>query len=1292
MGKMFMRYVARTAVLWIGVMATAQGLFGGETGGVNVALSKWGTVATASSSFGDGYTPDRAIDGKAGNEHDKWNSAANAAPHWLCLDFGRVRTIRKVVLRHEGVRAQGELFNTGAFQLQRGESPDGPWTELAPPVKDNKESVTTTVFAPTPVRYLRLAITQGEQNGKNGFARIFEIEAYADKKRLGEPLAGFDWVSPAQFRKAGEGVERLCELELISDDGPGQAPARLDIGGRQVLELAPGAWSGKRTFWVPSRAGQAEEAVLRCGSKVLARHTFKPSSLAFFYNGELRIVSSSHQDTAWMDTPDFCRRFRIEQNILPALEMMKKDPNYCFAMECTLHLMEFLEAHPDRRDEITRLMKEGRLEFGATYNQPYEGWLSGEELIRQVYYGRRWIRKNLPGCDARVAYNPDVPARSWQMQQILAKSGVPYLSISRYHEGLYRWLSPDGSGVLVHSPALYVNHGKFLRAKPAAAAGGISTLLERLAPDYRAFGIPPVVALLNVDDFSKPHDFNPFIAYWNAQPGDKPALGYSSFSSFFERIAPAQERLPKRSGERPDVWVYIQGPTRHWTTSVRREAARLLPAAETFTTAACLLKGDFADWPSQQFDDAWMDELYPDHGLGGKNGHITDRVFHEKVTSARDIGRNLLDKALTSIAAQVKSPAAGTQVTVFNSLSWKRSGPVAVTLPEGLTGPVQVVDVQGHPVPCQLTALGLPEEVNVASAAMGATAIASSAYNPQVDASKAIDGKWAEQDADKWASIGGPGPHILTMDFGQPRSIHRVVIRHEGCLGVFQAETRFNTSDFRLEGAEGADGPWRELVAPVTGNAASLTRHPFPETTVRFVRLTVTKGTQAGGDNGARIYEIQAFAAAKPAGRKLLFVANDVPAMGYKTWSLVGGETTAGKAPAVGAEGCENDFYRVSLTPGGIRGIFDKGQNRELLDTTQFLGGEVFTMLSVAENNRGRGTDAGEFGAVPQPVMDATFDRIALHKPQWKLLENGPVRTVYELEQPWKNTVVRQRTVVWHHLKRIDCEVDLKEFNGELWREFRMALPLALDKPVIAYEVPMGVVEIGKDELPGTGGRAHAGLDYFEECRDIRPRVVQNFVDASDGKGGLTLSSSVSAFDWVDPTDTKNPGTVLQPLLLASRKSCNGQGNWYPQAGDHTYRFALTSHEGGWRQGRKPGMEANHELLAVVGAKPVAEAALPTEMSFFSVSAHNVIISTVKKAEDNDVVVARLYDIEGKDSQVTFKAFKNVEKAERTNMIEEDGKTLTVNSGAVGLKVGHHAIETMKLTLQSDGKATLLGR
>ena len=230
----------------------------------------------------------------------------------------------------------------------------------------------------------------------------------------------------------------------------------------------------------------------------------------------------------------------------------------------------------------------------------------------------------------------------------------------------------------------------------------------------------------------------------------------------------------------------------------------------------------------------------------------------------------------------------------------------------------------------------------------------------------------------------------------------------------------------------------------------------------------------------------------------------------------------------------------------------------------------------------------------------------------------------------------------------------------------------------------MGVVEIGKDEIPTTGGFAKhrpntPDLIYPEQCRDIHPRQAQNFVDASDARGGLTMSTSVSVFDWIDPTATPGPRPLLQPVLLASRKSCNGQGVWYPQTGDHAYRFALTSHAGDWRQGWREGVAANHPLIPVF-AKTTAEGTLPATMSFCRTTVDNVVISAIKKCEDDDALIVRLYDIEGRSAPTSIELFKPVSKAEQTNILEEDGRPLAIREGKLAVEIGHHAIETVKLT------------
>jgi alpha-mannosidase len=852
----------------------------------------------------------------------------------------------------------------------------------------------------------------------------------------------------------------------------------------------------------------------------------------------LHILSSSHQDIAWMDSPEKCIAYRDTNCITPALAMMAKDPAYAFTMENMLNLAEYLERHPDRTDEVARLTREGRMEWGATFNQPYESLLSGEQLVRETYFGRLWLKRTFPGADARVYFSPDVPGRAAQMPQILAKAGVPYLVMSRYHEGFYRWASPDGTSVLAYSPGHYGNAAAYLNAAPAEGVKAIADKLAKWSGYYAAHRLPAEYPLLNSVDFSQPTDFGPLIAQWNGAGASadpvKPVMQYSTARKFFEAIDVGTAQLETITGERPNLWLYIHGPTHHWAITAAREAARLLPAAEAFGTVRALFEGSFASYPAKRLQAAWQAEIYPDHGWGGKEGQVTDRLFRKKYEFARDEGQALLNDALMAIAGRISvDRAKGTPIVVFNSLSWPVTGPVRAVAPS--FGPAYgIYDAAGRPALIQMKRAG--------------------------------------------------------------------------------------SSGSDLEMGRG--------------------RYEAPRQTFEFI-------------------------------------ATDVPALGYKTYYLrkrepITGDVVGAVTDRASRPTLENDFYRVTLAPGGIAGLFDKELGREVLDTRKFLGFEIFTMRSV-------GSGAGEFGRVQQPTMEG-FDALGRHKPAWHLIgdESGPVKTVIALEQPMADCTVRQKIILYNTIKRIDCEVSLVGFDGDPYREYRLAVPVAADRGEVAYEIPFGVLEVGKGEIAGTGGPAYGNLVYDELCRDIRPREVQNFLYAGNADFGLTLSTSVAVNDYRDPTDDPVSYPVLQPILLASRRSCHSEGNWYLQEGDHDYRFSLTSHAAGWRNGHRAGSAANAPLIAVTPSAP-ASPSLPESKSFLPFTAPNLALATMKKAEADDAVVLRVYDIEGRDGETELRLPVPVSTAVRTNIIEEPGAALKPRQGRLVLPVGHHAIETVRL-------------
>jgi alpha-mannosidase len=223
---------------------------------------------------------------------------------------------------------------------------------------------------------------------------------------------------------------------------------------------------------------------------------------------------------------------------------------------------------------------------------------------------------------------------------------------------------------------------------------------------------------------------------------------------------------------------------------------------------------------------------------------------------------------------------------------------------------------------------------------------------------------------------------------------------------------------------------------------------------------------------------------------------------------------------------------------------------------------------------------------------------------------------------------------------------------------------------------------VGKDEIKGAAGYSKASQIYSTLCKDVHPREVQDWFTASDGKTGLTISSDVAVFDWIDPTDNPVDYAVLQPVLLASRKSCHWLGNHYIQPGNHSYRFSIYTHAGDWHNGYQSGTQSRQALQTVVSDTEKQQGFLPEQQSFGTLTGKGAVVSTIKKCEDDDALILRYYNIEGNDAEVTFNLFKPVESVSHTNLIEEEPAPAKFSGNGFSHKLGHHAIETFKIEIK----------
>ena len=84
-------------------------------------------------------------------------------------------------------------------------------------------------------------------------------------------------------------------------------------------------------------------------------------------------------------------------------------------------------------------------------------------------------------------------------------------------------------------------------------------------------------------------------------------------------------------------------------------------------------------------------------------------------------------------------------------------------------------------------------------------------------------------------------------------------------------------------------------------------------------------------------------------------------------------------------------------------------------------------------------------------------------------------------------------------------------------------------------------------------------------------------------------------------------------------------------------------------------------------------------MSFATLSAPSARISTIKRAEDDDSIVVRCYDLDGEGVEARLSLFVPISSAHACNMIEDEGPALSVKEGGVSFRIGPFAIETVKL-------------
>jgi alpha-mannosidase len=381
--------------------------------------------------------------------------------------------------------------------------------------------------------------------------------------------------------------------------------------------------------------------------------------------------------------------------------------------------------------------------------------------------------------------------------------------------------------------------------------------------------------------------------------------------------------------------------------------------------------------------------------------------------------------------------------------------------------------------------------------------------------------------------------------------------------------------------------------------------------------------------------------------RMLVKVA--VPALGYTTLRVSSATPAPVTRPAVKAtaDSLENEFLRIKIDPqtGCMTSLFDKRSGTEAL-APGVCGNLLQTFV-----DKPKQWDAWN--------IDADFE-----KQHWdldkadevKLVESGPLRAVIRVKNHFQNSSFVRDITLYAGVPRVDVKTQAE------WHEkhilLKVAFPLSASNDLATFEIPYGSIE------RPTTRRTPAEQAKFEV-------PALHWADLSDATHGFSLLND-SKYGY----DAK--GNVLRLSLLRSPE-------WpdpHADEGHHEFTYSLYPHGGGWREAGtvRRGYELNYPLLPLAVAKH--QGSLPAEHSFLQAAEDNVVVTAVKKAEDDSTLVIRFYEWAGKKGDVHLRLPVKAEGVQETDLMERPLHPLPLDASGteVAVPTGPYEIKTVKVT------------
>ncbi len=292
----------------------------------------------------------------------------------------------------------------------------------------------------------------------------------------------------------------------------------------------------------------------------------------------------------------------------------------------------------------------------------------------------------------------------------------------------------------------------------------------------------------------------------------------------------------------------------------------------------------------------------------------------------------------------------------------------------------------------------------------------------------------------------------------------------------------------------------------------------------------------------------------------------------------------------------ENEFLRLEFDPetGCVASLRDKEHELEV------FAGPAARAVVLADHS-----DTWSHNVFKFDQVIGSFSARRL-----KLVEHGPVKSVVRVFSEYGASTLTQDFALYPNSRQIDVTASVN------WQERHKALKLRFPVNVhfmrATFEIPYGHIE------RFANGEEEAGQGWVDVSGSAR--------DTNELYGFSLLNDSKYSFD----VNVRDIGmTVLRSPIYAHHDPAvpEKDGHYsYIDQGLQTFRYSLLPHAGAWTQAEtvKRAAEVNQEPVALLATFHAGT--LPQSGSFLQVESGSVVATALKRAEDGDDLVLRLFE------------------------------------------------------------------